>query len=199
MHLFDIIIVLILAGFILNGIRRGFFHEAFGLIGVVGGVLVGILFAGPLSKIFLNVFPNFPDVALLLICFTLLFVAFYFINHGLANFFRSLSERIHLGWLNKMIGGILAGFKTAVFLSLIFMYISFLPIQKALAPLQKDSFFHKPLYNLVPELYKQLGSPEDLPEKVNEVLKKGREEMIQDALDDVKESMEDTFDDDGGR
>jgi len=193
---FDIIVGIILAGYIIHGLRKGFFHELMGLIGVIGGVLGGILGAGPLARYVAKALPDFvaKEIFALILCFTILFIAFYFISSLVARFFKNLTEKVKLEWLNNLLGGILGGLKGAFILSLILMFISFLPLQKSLAKYQKDSLFHKPLYNLVPALYKYLGSPDELPEPIRDILKKSRDQFLDDAMKDLKKDLKDAID-----
>lgn len=193
---FDIIVGLILAGYIIYGLRKGFFHELFGFVGVFGGVLAGILGAGALARPFSKALPDFfaKEIFALILCFIALFLAIYFLSRLMARLFESLSEKIYLTWLNHLLGGFLAGIKGAFILSLVFMFISFLPLQKQLTPYQKDSFFHKPLYNLVPALYKYLGSPDELPDPVRDILKKSRDKFLEDATKELKKDIKDAID-----
>ncbi|RMI15311.1 MAG: hypothetical protein D6681_04320 [Calditrichaeota bacterium] len=195
MNVFDIIVGLVLAFFLLRGFRKGFWHEAFGLGGVVGGLIAGILGATPLARWIQELIPGFPRVTLLILCFTLLFSVVYYLAVKAAESLKKLSENFSLGWLNSFVGGIFGVAKGAFIISLVLMYISFFPLQKKVARMEKDSFLHKPVFYLAPSLYKWLGSLDELPDEVRDVLKKGREEMLEDALKDVKKELEDAFED----
>lgn len=193
---FDIIVGLILAGYIIHGLRKGFFHEVMGLVGVIGGVLAGIIGAGSLSKYVSNALPDFfaKEIVALILCFTILFIIFYVICRYLARFLKSLTEKVYLEWLNNFLGGILGGLKGAFILSLVLMFLSFLPIQKTLAKYEKDSVLHKPLYYLVPKIYKFLGSPDELPEPVRDAIEKSRDQFLDDAMKDLKKDIKDAID-----
>lgn len=194
MHYFDIIILVILAGYIVNGIRKGFFHEILGFIGILGGIIAGVLGAPALNTWIWEYLPDFPDIAVYLISFTLLFTAFYFLTRMLANMLKSLSETMFLGWLNNLLGGLVAGLKGTIFISLVFMYIAFLPWQKWIEPFEEDSKLYQPIYKFVPFLYNAIGSPEDLPEEVWDILEHGGRDIIKEKLEDIKDNVEDAVD-----
>ncbi len=193
MHYFDIIILVILAGYIINGIRKGFFHEVLGFIGSLGGILAGVLGAPALSNWIWDYLPALPDIAVYLISFTLLFIGFFFLARLLAHMLKSLSENLFLGWLNNLMGGIVAGLKGTIFLSIIFMYLAFLPWQKWIDNYKDQSKLYKPIYKFVPFLYDAIGKPEDLPDEVWDILQHGGREIIQEKLEDIKDNVEDAI------
>ncbi len=193
MHYFDIIILVILAGYIINGIRKGFFHEVLGFVGLSGGILAGVLGAPALSNWIWDYLPSLPDIAVYLISFSLLFTGFYFLARLLAHMLKSLSENMFLGWLNNLMGGIVAGLKGSIILSVIFMYLAFLPWQKWVDNYKDQSKLYKPIYKFVPFLYDAIGSPEDLPDEVWDILQHGGREIIQEKLEDIKDNVKDAI------
>lgn len=193
---FDIIVGLILAAYIVQGLRKGFFHEVLELVGVVGGILAGIIGAAALARRLSDMLPDFfgKEIVALILCFTALFVVVYLIARKLARFFTTLSEKLYLKGFDRVLGGLFGSLKGAFILSLLLMFLSFTSLQKQLAPYQKDSFFHKPLYGLVPQLYKLLGSPEELPGPVKDILNKSRDQFLDDAAKELKKDIKDAID-----
>jgi uncharacterized membrane protein required for colicin V production len=190
--MFDIIAGIILAAFIINGLRKGFFHEAFGFIGLAGGILAGIigarLFAGSAEKILPGALGQEPFSYL--ICFIAFFVAFMFLSKLVAAMFDKLSDTFMLGWLNKVMGSFLGGLKGALFIGLVLHSIAFLPFGKSFAKSQKKSILYRPLYQSVPMFYKLLGEPKNLPKKVEEIIKESTE-TLEDTGKDIKEGIDD--------
>ena len=178
MNVFDVIVLLVLIGFVVNGIRKGLFTEVLGLIGTFGGLVAGLLLAGPLSNLVLKFIPEYYGILVHLVCFTILFAAVYAGTRVLSKRLDQLSEKLSINWLNNILGGLFAGFKGAVIVSLVLMYLSFLPLQFLLTPYQKDSILYQPLYNLVPKLYELIGSPDQLPKQVREILDKNRDRFM---------------------
>lgn len=193
---FDIVVGIILAGYIIHGLRKGFFHEVMGLVGVIGGVLAGIIGAGRFAEYLSKALPDFfaREIFALIFCFTVLFVLFYMICRFLARFLKSVTEKIYLDWLNNFLGGIVGGLKGAFILSLVLMFLSFLPIQKSLAKYEKHSVLHKPLYYMVPKIYKFLGSPDELPEPVRKAIEESRDKFLDDAMKDLKKDLKNAID-----
>ncbi|MCB0261069.1 MAG: CvpA family protein [Calditrichaeota bacterium] len=184
----DIIIGLLLAGFILNGLRRGFFAEVLGLIGVLGGTLAGIWGAATLGNTVASILPDFSAKLVLayLLCFTGLFVGFFYFTRMIARFMKELFENLFIGWLNNFAGGIAGGLKGALALSLILTYAGFMPIKDYIKSSRKDSFLYKPISRVFPELYELLGSPDELPEPIQKLLDESKEKVIDDAIDDYR-------------
>lgn len=194
MQTFDIILGAILAGFIINGLRKGFFHEVLGFLGVLGGVLAGVLLAGPICKLISEYFTSIPVVLIYLVAYTVLFVAFYYVTRKLANFLKGASDKLFLGWLNNLMGGVFAGLKGAVILSLAFMALTFVPLDKPLEKYEKKSVLYKPLYHLVSDMYEYLGSPDELPDAIRDIIKKGRERLLEDTLEDLQDDLRGSLD-----
>lgn len=189
----DIGILAVISGYFINGIRRGFVQEALGLIGVISGLLAGIMFGSNFATWIADFFPSFEGIALHLFSFTMLFSTFYYLARLVAGFVTSIVENFLLGWLNNIVGGTAAAFKGALILSLLFMYLSFVPYQKALEPYQAESQLYQPIYQLVPKLYEYIGS-DGLPDKVKEIFNKGKEKIREKAVEDLKDDFKDKLD-----
>ncbi len=189
----DLGILAVISGYFVNGIRRGFVHEVLGLIGVIDGLLAGIMFGANLTQRILEFFPSFDGIAMHLFGFTVLFSTFYYLARLVAGLLKSLVENLLLGWLNNIAGGSAAAFKGALILSLLFMYLSFVPFQKALEPYQAESKFYQPVYQLVPKLYEYIGS-DGLPDKVKEIIQKGKEKIRDNAVEHLKDDLKDQLD-----
>ena len=82
MTILDIVIGLVLAAYIIQGLRKGFIHEVMGLVGVLGGVIAGVLGAGFISGHLTEMIPHFLGKAVIvhLLAFVGLFVVFYFLD-----------------------------------------------------------------------------------------------------------------------
>ena len=192
----DIAVLLVLAAFLLNGIRKGAFSEIFGLIGTFGGIAAGILLTPALSQV-LRDYLEMPRILAHIVCFTAVFVSFYFLSKMLAGMLKSLSEKLQLGWLNKTGGGAISMLKGAIMMSLVLMYASYLPIDDTLEKIEDNSSLYPYIYRIVPKLYQYIGDKddlEDLPKHIRKILKKGREKIIDDTIEDIKDEVEDTID-----
>ena len=191
MAFLDILIGLVLAIAIIVGLRRGFFMEALGFSGAIGGALAGIWGAAAIGSNIADWMPDFSGrtVVAYLGTFMVLFIAFYFLSRLVANFFKDILENLKLGWLNNALGGVLAGLKASIVMSVIFMYASFTPFQGLIDSSKDDSFFYEPIERVFPLLYELLGSPDELPEPLRKVIEKGKKKAIEGATDEFKEDL----------
>ncbi len=190
MTILDIVIGLVLAAYVIQGLRKGFIHETMGLVGILGGVVAGILGAGFISSQVTDILPDFlgKAVAIHLIAFIALFVLFYYLSRKLANLLKNVLENLFLGWLNRLMGAIVAGLKGALILSLAFQIIAFTPIDdvKSFQKQQKKSALYEPLYDFIPALYDLIGSPDKLPKDVKKILEKTKKNLVDDTIDELK-------------
>jgi len=185
--MFDLIVGVILALFIIRGLKKGFFDEALGLVGVLGGVIVGIIAANTLRGVMQKILPGFlgTDSMAHLITFVIFFIAFYFLARFLAGVLQKLSENALLGGVNKLFGSLLGGLKGALVIGLVLNAIAFTPYGKSFHKSNKNSYFYKPLYSFVPTLYKALGDPEKLPATIKNIIE-GGEDAIGDSGKKIK-------------
>ncbi len=180
--MFDIIVGIVLAAFMINGYRKGFFHETLGLVGLLGGVIAGVVAASALSKKADEVLPGFwgAEPFSHLIIFAIFFVSFFFLARFLATILKSLSENLLLGWLNRLVGSGVGLLKGALVVGLALHLVAFMPFGKSFKKAHKNSLFYKPLHEFVPTLYKKLGNPKELPKSVQEIIEDS-EELIEDS------------------
>jgi len=153
MSAFDIIFFMIIGFFTIVGVWKGFFREILGFVGVVFGALLAILGFGPVSKIFHRLVPEIPSAIWVFLSFLLIFVAVYLLSRLLAGILNKLSKLVLLGWLNRLLGGLVGASKGAIFISLFLLLLGFLPFQNALQKVRNDSLLYQPLQRFVPLVY----------------------------------------------
>ncbi len=153
MSAFDIVFIAILGFFTVLGIWKGFFREILGFVGVVLGAFLAILGFGPVSKIFHRLVPEIPSVIWVFLSFLLIFIAVYLLSRFLAGILSKLSKMVLLGWLNRLLGGLVGALKGAIFISLFLLLLGFLPFQNALQNVRNDCWFFQPLQRVVPLVY----------------------------------------------
>ena len=183
MSAFDIIILTVLSVFTVIGIWKGFFREVFGFLGVIFGALFAILGFGPLSKLLHRLVPDIPAFIWIFLSFLIIFIGFYMLSRFLASMLSKLSKIMLLGWLNRLLGGVVGFLKGAIFVSLFLLLIGFLPFQDTLQKVRSNSWLYEPLQRTVPVLYnllsefsfssrnfekKMTGLMEDIEGKMNE-------------------------------
>ena len=188
----DVIILIVLASFIIGGIKKGAFHEIMGFLGIVSGLIFGALLAGPVTRWLLD-YIDFPRAFGYLVIFSTIFSGFVFLGRTIANMLKKMSENLFLGGVNKFVGGIIGGAKGAIIMSVVMMYISYLPIEDYLKKLEDRSALYPHIVELVPQIYDFLGSPDDLPDLLKNVLGRHQQKIIDDAMDDIQEDVEDAI------
>jgi len=178
MNSLDIIFAVFLAIFVFIGILRGFFREVLGLVGVIGGIILGFVGFEPFASLLNRYLPGIPSFVWPFLCFILIFIAVYLGCRLLAHILSRISEKIYLGWLNRLLGGLVGGFKGALFISVVLLLIGFLPVQGALIHVKNQSKLYGPLQNLLSDIYDIAihfsSSSNDFEKILKEKIQKGK-------------------------
>jgi membrane protein required for colicin V production len=153
MSFIDILFLAVMAGFILFGIWRGFFREVLGLLGVLLGILLAIVGFGPISKMLHHFIPKVPVIIWIIISFLAIFLGVYLASRLLAVLLKKLSSLIMLGWLNRLLGGVLGAIKGAFIISLFLLFLGFFPFQDSLKNVRKHSILYEPFQRTIPLVY----------------------------------------------
>jgi membrane protein required for colicin V production len=174
MSLIDLILIFILAGFVLVGVWKGFFREVLGLVGVLLGIFLAIVGFGPLSKILHRLIPVVPGVIWLILSFLGIFIGVYLLSRLLAMLLGKLSSLVMLGWLNRLLGGLIGAIKGAFVISLILMLLGFFPFQDSLKNIRKNSALYEPFQRIIPLVYNVLTdfsiSSRNLEKKIGQLI-----------------------------
>lgn len=175
MNALDVIFSILLSIFILIGVWKGFFKQIFALIGIAAGIFFAIIGFGPLSKVLTQVIASLPSFIWLIVSFLVIFVAIYISCQLLASLFSKLSQLFLLGWLNRLLGGIVGGIKGIALMSLFLLIVGFLPFQRTLHDVRKDSLMYEPIQRFIPTVYNLFTgfsfNSRDLENKIIEILK----------------------------
>ncbi len=182
----DLVILAVLAFFIFKGLRKGFFREILGLLGWVGGIIIAIQGFTPFSRVVEHFLPHLPRVIIPIISFVSLFLIIYLISRFLASGLSELSRTLHLGWLNRLLGAAASGLKGALILSLLFLFLSILPIKGQLNAIKQQSVLYRPIENMVPALYSMSTElsmdTQKLQERLFQVYRQGEEKLKEEAI-----------------
>jgi len=143
----------VLAFFIIRGFMRGLWSQVFGLAGWLGGLILAFWFSTPFTSVLQQRFPSLPPVLTPLIAYLTIFVGVYFFSRITASWLTRVSEKIHLGWLNRLLGGSLGAVKGAIILSLVLWGLSLLPIEETTQQFRQNSKLYAPLEAVVPYLF----------------------------------------------
>lgn len=131
MTFFDLILILVLFGFIWFGFWYGFVYGLGGIIGIVFGAVLASRWYAPLAKSLLFLFGGNLNLAKV-ICFIVLFIILWRLIHLL---FKLLDRIINfisfipfLKAINRLAGAILGFLEGALIVGLILFFISRFPI-----------------------------------------------------------------------
>ena len=110
MGVFDIIIIALLIFSFIKGLFKGFVKELAGFLGIIVSIYIAKYFASPaiwFAESLLGVDQKISPAIGFIIIFLIALLLFHFV----AILVDKLIDLIALGWLNKLLGGILSLFK----------------------------------------------------------------------------------------
>jgi membrane protein required for colicin V production len=155
MNFIDLTILIIAILFSVRGIVRGFILEITGIIGLIAGYLIAMFYLEQFSQRILTYFPTLSKSFVHIIGFIILFVVTNFVLKLVAHLATKTLKLAMLGWLNRLLGGVVGLFKGIIVMSALVFLFSFLPglslyLEKADVA---HSIFYPVLNTLGPELY----------------------------------------------
>jgi membrane protein required for colicin V production len=158
MNSLDIGILLIAALFFLRGIFRGFVFELVTVVGLILGYIISITYLSLLSGYILSFFPSAPESIVNLISFFILFVGTNLLLRMVANIITKTLKIAMLGWLNRLLGGLLGMLKSIIIMSIIVFIIDLIPFSSTLMEqVEVNSSQLYPVLNaLGPRLYTEI-------------------------------------------
>lgn len=113
MNWLDVLIVLPLLFGIVRGVMRGLVSEIIAIVVVIFGVLCARFWAPPFSEMLIAQFA-WPKGVCDVVAYTLLFLAVAIVLSILARLLNKLLKAIHLGWINRLFGGLCGFVKYAI-------------------------------------------------------------------------------------
>ncbi|WP_397444681.1 CvpA family protein [Polaribacter sp. R77954] len=155
MNVFDIILAVILLFAAVRGFMKGLFAEVAGLIAIVAGVFCAIHYSYYVEH-FLNdsvLQWSYQTNTIVAFAFTFLVVVLFIIFVG--KVLTKLADITSLGFLNKILGSVFAVLKSAIILSVIFLFFD--KFNKTIPFVSEKTLDESVLYNsvrtIVPTLF----------------------------------------------
>lgn len=155
MNVFDIIIAVILLFAAVRGFMKGFFSEIASLVAIIAGVFCAIHFSYYIEY-FLNdsvLKWSHQTNKIVAFAFTFLVVVLFIIFIG--KILTKLADITSLGFLNKILGGLFSVLKSAIILSVIFIFFN--KFNKTIPFVDEKTLDDSILYNsvrtIVPTLF----------------------------------------------
>jgi|LGVF01.2.fsa_nt_gb membrane protein required for colicin V production len=156
MNLFDIAILLLLAGFLFKGLWRGLLRELCSLCGLFGGLFLAVRFHAPLAELLIErvTWPNQLCVVIAFAALLLLTVIFF----GLLGFVLSrFIKLLFLGGFNRVAGALFGLVQGGLLLTLVLYGLSLSPLPPQVRDLFKQSQLAPPLVRFGDTLLHQGG------------------------------------------
>lgn len=147
MEILDIIVLVLLVIGLITGIKDGVVKRVLGLVGLVAGLIIG-------KKIYLSVaeklmpFLGMSEKTTQIIAFALILIIVPLIFSLIAWLIGNLLKTAGLGWVNRLLGGIIGVITNALFVGLVFVGIESFDTHEVLLSKEKKeaSLFFYPLY-----------------------------------------------------
>ena len=170
MNILDILIGIPLVLSMIKGFSRGFIYEITSLIALILGIYVAINFSGLTAAFLADIFHwsgRGAWLASLLITFAVVVMGIKL----LGQIMEKVVETLAMGPLNHLAGGIVAGLKTALILSLFIYLINLFDFNRTLisAKTRENSLMWNPVSEvapfILPQLEKKIEGLKDKKEK----------------------------------
>ena len=143
----DFVILVILVIGIVRGVMTGGIKQILSIAGVILGLLLAVSLSQPLGNQLVEI--NWATEALApAIAFVIIFFVVQAVVWVAAYFLRSVLEKIKLGALDKLFGGLVGGGKAILVVSLLLFLIRFIgvPAQEQ----RESSLFYDVVYPIMP-------------------------------------------------
>lgn len=150
MNLLDLFILIPIVWLCIRGISKGFVIGLATLIGLVLGILAAYHFSAYAQDLLKEYF-TIREQTLKIIAYVLIFLLVMLIVYLIGKAIEKVVDMVAMGWLNKLLGGII-GLAKGVVLVCIILYIfeKADPGEKVIKPQVKEkSMFYQPLMELV--------------------------------------------------
>ncbi len=156
---FDIVVAIVLILAFFNGLQKGLVMQLVSLVGLI----LAVIFAGQLAK---NILPwlmevvqlssNVAPVVAYIVAFALIMVVISLIG----NLIQKFMEAVHINFLNKLLGGVIALGISMVILSLILNLVLMLDTKERIIKQEtkENSFFYNRVQMVVPVIVPYLNS-----------------------------------------
>lgn len=153
MHLFDIILLIILSLSFIWGFRKGFIQTLASLLALILGIYVSVHYTSDLSQV-LHQWFNWSKNTSHWVGFIILFIATVTGVVFVGKLITRLAGAIALGWINRLLGGLLYGLQTVIILSYLIWFLNQVHLMPYVlsAESQKESKTYEKLAGVAPNL-----------------------------------------------
>lgn len=114
----DVIILIVLAVGLIEGLRKGMIRQAFGLGGLVSGLILGALFSKP-ATVFLLDSIKMSEKAAGIVAFIIILMVVPAVFVAVGNILFRLVKAVQLGFADRLLGGVFGLLKYLIFTGLV--------------------------------------------------------------------------------
>ncbi|NVJ88406.1 MAG: CvpA family protein [Flavobacteriaceae bacterium] len=155
MNVFDIVILVILLIAFVRGIINGFFAEVASLVAIIAGVFCAIHFSFYIENFLQGSVLKWSHQTNKIVAFIATFLIVVLTIVFVGKVLTKLADITALGLLNKALGGLFATLKSAVILSVIFLFFN--RFNKTIPFVEEEtleeSILYYPIQSIVPTLF----------------------------------------------
>lgn len=130
MEQLDWVILMILCLGFLIGLFKGFVKQFISLVCIIAGITVAKVFAPSLAGMFEENYSNIVYG----VSFAIIMLAVLIVGVLIANAIRKLLSSADLGWINRLLGGLLGSFKYLVIIGVVINLMEIVEIDKKVFP-----------------------------------------------------------------
>jgi membrane protein required for colicin V production len=152
MNFIDLILILIILLFAIQGFRKGLIYEIASLAGLILGIYASFHFAGYLEG-YLAEYLNVPEKYSAVTAFILIFLLVVIVLHLVGKIIENIIDLVALGFLNKLAGSVFGLAKGIVLLSLAFLVLNHFDNELISKENREESFLYKPIESVAPLLW----------------------------------------------
>lgn len=152
MNQIDLLILIFIGFFLMKGLFRGFFHEVFGLVGLMVALIFATKYSSEVAAMVNKILRISSNMAAIL-GFILIFFGIVLFFQVVIHFFQKIFQYTMLGWLEKLAGGTVGFVKGATVASLMLIFLSSLPFSGKLFSEKEHSIFYQPMVGFAPKVF----------------------------------------------
>lgn len=198
---FDIIVSIIILFLGLKGILNGFFKEVFGLIGIIGGIFVASRLGESVGQFLSDLIFNFENTsAINFTGFLTTLALFWLLMIGVGQVFKKLSSLSGLGALDQVLGFVFGASKF-FFIAAVIAHAAY-NIKAIKSVIDESSLSTSYLFPILTETGSVImkldpveisddinNTTQSIQETADEILKKSSQNMSEEIIQQIKESM----------
>ena len=152
MNYIDLILLVPIIWFVVQGFRKGFVIEFASLVALILGIYAALYFSGYAADFLVNnigMGPKYVPV----VSFIITFIVIVFLVYSIGKLLEKIIDMVALGFVNKVAGGVFGLLKGAVMISIVIMIISHFNADFISPEKKARSMLYTPIEGIAPMLW----------------------------------------------